>query len=107
MQDNVLDLEVARAVMRLRQIERALHDSGPWQMCANGVTVPATRFIRADRISFVSHFPPMCPLDHEPERPIVLLCRGEEVAVRTEALHEDGCEVWWDLALADAPAPVT
>lgn len=101
-----LDLTVAAALMRWRLIERALHDHKPWSMQYAGVTVPATRFIRADRISFVAHFPAMCPLT-EPEYAVTLLCDGEPLRVLSidEPLDEDGSRVWLDLAI-QSPVPV-
>lgn len=101
----MLDIRVAQAMMRLRLVERALHSHGSWTMRYAGVEVPASRFIRADRVSFVAHFPPMCTLA-EPVLSIDLLCDGEMLRCISldDALAEDGSRVWWDLAL-DEPVP--
>jgi hypothetical protein len=101
-----LELAVARALMHWRLIERAVHSHEPWSMSYNGVTVGASRFIRSDRVSFVGHFPPLCPL-HQPDLSVSLLCGDEPVRVisLTEPLDEDGAKVWWDLAL-DKPVLV-
>jgi hypothetical protein len=101
-----LDLAVARALMHWRLIERAMHSHEQWSMSYNGVVVGATRFIRGDRVSFVGHFPPLCPLQ-QPEPQVTLLCGEEPVRVisLSEPLDEDGSQVWWDLTL-DKPVPV-
>lgn len=101
-----LDLTVARALMRWRLMERAVHDRGSWSMRYAGITVPATRFIREDRVTLVAHFPAMCPLT-EPDLRIDLLIDGEQVhAIALEDfLPEDGYQVQYDLMVFE-PVPV-
>lgn len=52
-----LDFAVAQALFKARQVERALHDSGPWTMQWGGHTVPACRLIGKSEITFLAHFP--------------------------------------------------
>jgi hypothetical protein len=42
----------AQIVMRARQIERALHDSGPWTIKCGGREAPARRVIGEDHVTF-------------------------------------------------------
>lgn len=103
--DNVLDLSIRAAQMRLGLVERALHDRGRWEAEYAGVRVPVSRFIREDRVSLVAHFPPLCPLG-EPLLAVGIHIDGELVRMLPieQPLDEDGCEFWVDLVLA---APVT
>jgi hypothetical protein len=103
--DRSLEIQIAQALMRWRLVERALHSRQPWSMEYNGVRVPASRFIRDGRVSFVGHFPPMCPLQ-DPDL-IVVLYDGDEMVhciPLEERLDEDGSQVWWDLL--SRPVPV-
>lgn len=52
-----LEFAVAQAAFRARQIERALHDSGPWEISWGAFTVPACRLIGEREIKFLAHFP--------------------------------------------------
>lgn len=95
-----LDLKVAAALMRLRLIERALHDRGEWSMEYAGARVPVSRFHREHCISFVAHFDAMCPIGDAPRS--LDLYSGEDlvrVIPLEDSLPEDGCTVWWDLSL--------
>ena len=98
-----LDNMVAAAVYRVRLIERALHDLGPWTMSYNGVQAPAVRMIAHDRVIFRAHFPDVCWIS-EPEPTVVLLCDGEPVSARPIERPEDGeFTMEWEIAL---PEPV-
>lgn len=103
----LLAFDVSVALMRLRLIERALHDRGGWEMEYAGVRVPVSQFTRADRVSLVGHFPPVCPMSDDPGLAVCLYHRGEmvHVAALEQPLSEDGCQVWIDLAL-DSSVPV-
>lgn len=100
-----LDFAVAQAVMRARQIERALHDDGPWSFRFGGVTYPAVRWIGADRVIFRAHLPEQCWIG-EPNPSLDLMCRGDVVGSRRIEVPEDGASaVEWVLALpAQEPA---
>lgn len=99
-----LDFAVAQATFRARQIERALHDRGPWEMSWGPFTVPACRLIGESEIRFLAHFPAHCYLV-PPTEPARLLCGGEEVGVKDIGFPGDGeFEVEWRLAVGE-PVP--
>lgn len=101
---SALEFAVAQAAFRARQIERALHDSGPWEISWGAFTVPACRLIGEREIKFLAHFPSHCYLV-EPEAPASLLCRGEIVGTQAIEFPGDGeFEFDWTLALG-APVP--
>ena len=92
-----LDFAVAKAVFRARQIERALHDAGPWIMSWGPHLVPASRLVSEDRIVFLAHFPEHCFLV-EPDSTLRLLCRGDELGTRQITFPGDGAfQVEWTL----------
>jgi hypothetical protein len=98
-----LDLLVAEAVFRVRLIERALHDAGPWSMRYGGFDAPAVRLIAADRVIFRAHFPDVCWIS-DPGPTVLLLCDGETVSVQSIGRPEDGeFTMEWEIAL---PEPV-
>ena len=99
---DVLDLAVARAKFRVAQLERALHDPGPWQIGYGPLVVPAVKFTFEDRVTFRAHFPAHCFLV-EPDATLTLLCRGEIVGT-SQVLHPgDGeWEAVWTLALSES-----
>lgn len=107
MQSQPLDLMVARAQAQLRLVEHALHNPGPWTMEYEGVSVPVSKFVREHAISFVAHFPPLCPLSDEPDLRINLYCRGHLMTVIAleGPLDEDGAEYWYDIEVVQ-PTPV-
>lgn len=95
----MLDIAVSQALFRARQMERALHDSGPWTMEWAGHTVPVCRLIGKSEIKFLAHFPEHCYLA-EPEPTMSLLCRGEVVGTREIEFPGDGAfSVEWRLAV--------
>lgn len=98
---NVLDFAVAQATFRARQIERALHDPGPWEMEYGGIKAPAVRLTFDNRVTFLAHFPAHCWLAPPEPAVLSLLCRGEVVNTRALDDHPgDGeWEAEWTLAL--------
>jgi hypothetical protein len=98
-----IDIEVSRALFAMRRLERALHDSGPWEISYAGVTVPAVRFIRRDRVTFVCHFPAMCWVEHPEDPTMTLLCAGEMVdAMPIEHIGDGEMEFRWDISISGA-----
>lgn len=47
-----LDMMTAQIVMRARQIERALHDPGPWTISNYGRHYPARKVVGEDHVTF-------------------------------------------------------
>lgn len=94
-----LDFAVAQALFKARQVERALHDAGPWTMQWGGRSVPACRLIGKSEITFLAHFPEHCFLV-EPDPTVLLLCDGEEVGSRPIDFPGDqGFQIEWRLAV--------
>lgn len=99
-----LDFAVAQATFRARQIERALHDAGPWTMQWGPFTVPACRLVGEREIKFLAHFPAHCYLV-EPTTPALLLCDGDMVGTKDIGFPGDGeFEVEWTLSVGE-PVP--
>ena len=96
-----LDFAVAQAAFRARQVERALHDKGPWTISWGPFEVPACRLIGESEIRFLAHFPPHCFLA-EPEDVATLKCRGEVVNTRSIKFPGDqGFEIEWVLSVQE------
>lgn len=96
-----LDLLVAEAVFRVRLIERALHDAGPWSIRYGGQDAPAVRMIAADRVIFRAHFPGVCWIS-DPDETATLLCGGESVSIRPIEPPQDGeFTMEWEIALPE------
>lgn len=97
-----LEFAVAQAAFRARQMERALHDRGPWTIQWGAFTVPACRLIGEREIRFLAHFPAHCylaPVDG----PALLLCRGEVVGTKhIEHPGDAEFELEWSLAIQDS-----
>lgn len=95
----VLDFAVAQALYRARQMERALHDPGPWTIKWGPHEVPASRLVGETSIHFLAHFPEHCYLD-APSPTATLLCRGEVVGTRDIEFPGDGAfSLTWVLDL--------
>lgn len=54
---STLDLAVSRAIMALRTLEMALHDSGPWSIEIQGRSFPANRYVLDDSVQFCVALP--------------------------------------------------
>jgi len=94
-----MELAVARAIMQARQVERALHDHGPWSIKVADVAYPAVRWILDDRIIFRVHLPDVCWLDEDAEQQVELLCAGEVAGTRTVELVDGECALDWMFVL--------
>ena len=92
-----LDLAVSRAIMRLRLLERAVHDDGPWEIRVGDQVLQAVRIVFDDRVVFSVHFSSI------PTQPMLeLLCAGELVSVRP--VEHPGYAPFildWEIALTD------
>lgn len=94
---STLDLAVARAVMAARQMERALHDDGPWTMVLGGVAYPAVKWTGEDRVIFRAHMPEACWIDEIV--PVDLACDGEVVGSRLVEMVDGESSIFWTIAL--------
>ena len=94
-----LDQVVAQALFAARQLEAALHGSGPWSMRWGTVEVPAERIISEHGVIFRATFPNLCWLE-PPGTSILLLQAGELLGIRTIDAHPGDTEfvVSWELA---------
>lgn len=96
---SALEFAVAQTAFRARQIERALHDRGPWTISWGPFEVPACRLIGEREIRFLAHFPAHCYLV-PPDGPALLKCRGEVVGQKAIEHPGDGeWECQWVLAV--------
>jgi hypothetical protein len=90
----------AQIVMRARQIERALHDPGPWTIRNHGHTYPARKVIGDDHVTFYA----VVDIHH----PVLELCAGERsiqngglVAFKTVENVEGPTQVSWEFLVAN------
>lgn len=98
----MLDFAVAQASFQARQMERALHDNGPWTISYGPFEMPACRLIGESHIKFLAHFDEHCYLV-TPAEPALLKCRGEIVGLQHINHPGDGAwELEWVLALGSA-----
>lgn len=98
-----LDMKVSQAIYRVRQIERAVHDPGPWTITYGTHVAPAVRLVCDDRVIFRAHFPDACWIGG-PDSEVTLRCAGDFVSARPFDKPEDGeFNVEWTFAL---PEPV-
>ena len=99
----MLDLMIAQAIFRARQIERAVHDRGPWTVSYGNQVAPAVRWVGSDRVIFRAHFPDACWLP-DTDSCLTLLCRDEMVGTKSIVTPADGeFTVEWTFTL---PVPV-
>jgi hypothetical protein len=93
-----LDQMAAQLVMRARQIERVVHDHGPWSVCVDNNDFPARKVVGADHVSFYS-----MPVINRPGV-VELRCKGRTVAVRLIDEPPGETQLIWefDMALASA-----
>lgn len=101
-----LDALAAQLVLRARQVERALHDPGPWYMCSGigpGYKVPARKVIGDDHITFYA----VLPLDENQAIPptslidLDLMCGDDLVAVKFVEAANGPAEVAWEFLVID------
>lgn len=99
-----LDSRVAQAVSMVKQLERALHDAGPWWVRDDeGNRYPAERTIEPDQVRFVTYLPT------RGEQPVTidLLCGQDWVSSRAITGPDDQiCRIDWVLRIAAATQSV-
>lgn len=97
-----LDSVAARMVMRARQIERALHDPGPWSISVGSHRhqwkIPARKVVGDTHVSFIA----VVPLD-EGDVVFAELMSGDDI-VAVKALSGTGryAEVTWTFEVVEA-----
>jgi hypothetical protein len=97
-----LDHVAARMVMRARQLERALHDPGPWSITVGPDNdqweIPARKVVGEDHVTFIA----VVPL--EGERPVFaeLLSGDEIVAVKILEPVGGYAQVSWSFVVNEA-----
>lgn len=92
---DMLDFVAAQAVAHARLLERACHDSGPWEIEVQGMRVPALRVRTPRSVVFLATFPEMCWLT--PPDIALLHCAGELIGVRPIVAPAEGAHTvrWW------------
>lgn len=101
-----LDEKAAHIVMRARQIERALHDPGPWFMCSGigpGYKVPARKVIGEDHVTFYAVLPLNSTQTISPTSLIDLdlICGDDLVAVKFVEALDGPAEIAWEFLVID------
>lgn len=88
----MLDNAVSRQVMRARQIERAVHDPGPWSVRVGNTSCPARRVKGPDHVTFFAIVRIDAPVTAE------LRCGEDIVAVR-ELDAVGHAEIAWEFSI--------
>lgn len=90
-----LDQIAAQAVMRARQIERAVHDRGPWSVRVGRASYPARRVAGPDHVTFYA-------IVRADRRELMELCCGSDVVAVREVEPVGHAQVAWEFATAMA-----
>ncbi len=98
MERRPLDETVAQVLYAARQLESALHGTGPWSMRWGSIEVPAERTLTDLGVTFTATFPDLCWLE-SPSNVITLMQAGEIVGIRPVEEHpgDTAFVVSWDL----------
>ncbi len=95
---SALELAVSSAIIRLRALERGLHDIGPWSIEFDGVRYPARRAVLADGVRFT------IAIDGPRSGTALLMCRDAFVLAHEVDVERGPCEIDVDLVLDTAVA---
>lgn len=90
-----LDQIAAQAVMRARQIERAVHDRGPWSVRVGRASYTARRVVGPDHVTFYA-------IVQADQRELMELCCGDDVVAVREVEPVGQAQVAWEFATAMA-----
>lgn len=102
-----IDTLAAQAVFAAAQgmrtahlLECAVHDSGPWTMTYNGITVPVSKVIYGEGVMFSATFPEVCWVQTPEDTTAYLYCREEVMGFR-QIEHPGDCAfaVCWSMDL--------
>lgn len=88
-----VDTLVAQMVMRARQVERALHDPGPWKVRIGEVDFPARKVVGEDHITFFA-LVGLCG-----SSALELVCGDDVVSVRMSRDDHGVAQVSWEFAI--------
>jgi hypothetical protein len=92
-----LDIMVASAMVRARQLERAVHDRGPWTIRRGSESFPASRLVHARGVTFIARTPDLCWLSQEP---LDLYCGQDLVSSRPCEDLDGEQRIEWTLTLS-------
>lgn len=93
-----LDTLAACMMMRARQVERALHDPGPWKVRADGEDFSARKVVGEDHITFFALVPSIR------SGVIELMCGGDTVAVSETTPMDETSQISWEFHVEDPVA---
>lgn len=94
----VSEVGLASAITRLRALEKATYDAGPWTMTLCGAKTPARRLVTENGVSFLAEFPGMDLFGRS--HALTLLCRDDMVLSRDFTAPDYGTfTVDWSLNL--------
>lgn len=102
-----LDQKAAQMVLRARQIERAVHDPGPWSITVGWdkgeMNIPARRVVGEDHVTFYAVVPlfeqqNLSGLDYILAE---LSCGSELVAMKPLEPVNDFAEISWEFLVID------
>ncbi len=101
-----LDSVVARMVMRAKQIERALHDPGPWTVTTGPLPEqferPARKVVGDNHVTFYSIADLGSPMTGTDMVAAELNCGEDTVACKLLPAHEGLAEIAWTFEIADS-----
>lgn len=93
-----LDILASRMLMRARQVERALHDPGPWTVRVDETEYPARRVLGEDHITFYALIP------NSRSGIAELTCAGDAVAVSSMGPFDEDFQIEWSFLVEDPVA---
>lgn len=102
-----LDQKAAQIVLRARQIERAVHDPGPWSISVGWALgehdIPARRVVGEDHVTFYSVIPlyEQQNLDGLGYVLAELYCGSDLVALKPLEPIDDFAEIAWEFLVID------
>jgi hypothetical protein len=82
MQEQAVDLSVARALFAARLLEDALHHPGPWTIRWADIEVEAERTVTPEGVVFAAVFPAVCYIE-QPTGSMELRCEGQVRGLRS------------------------
>lgn len=104
-----LDLAVSQAILRIRALERALHDPGPWFIVLHSdrgtLQVLANRQVNDDNVTFT--IPVLPGMSGGREIPFMTLrCDRDDVLTKNvnASIFDDPCELDWAIGLDSVAA---